>query len=157
MECYIYSSLNKINSKPTGFLGILSSSWLFGDFENIETEWLLRTHPLIPVCWHKPMEGWFKLNSDGAKSGEGRRRWFDLWIPWQLGERVYEEYWSGNWHLLVSHNFDWLLYSHTKREDNSLAHSLVRDVLGILDFLVWIENVHALPQFHSIVQADLDG
>ena len=36
----------------------------------------------------------------------------------------------------LSHCFDELLYSHTKRECNVLAHSLARYVVGIPDFLV---------------------
>ncbi|XP_075645311.1 uncharacterized protein LOC142616321 [Castanea sativa] len=41
----------------------------------------------------------------------------------------------------LSEQFDELLYSHTKREDNSLAHSLARYAIGIPDFLVWMEDV----------------
>ena len=36
----------------------------------------------------------------------------------------------------LSQQFDELRYSHTKREGNSLAHSLVRYAVGIPDFLV---------------------
>ena len=54
-----------------------------------------------------------------------------------------------------SRNFDQLLYSHTRREGNFVAHSLARYVINIPDYLVWMEDV--LPQFHYIVQADLDG
>ena len=36
----------------------------------------------------------------------------------------------------LSQNFDELLYSHTKREGNQVAHSLVRYAMGIPDFLV---------------------
>ena len=42
---------------------------------------------------------------------------------------------------ILSQQFDELRYSHTKREDNSLAHSLARYAVGILDFLVWMEDV----------------
>ncbi|KAK9990873.1 hypothetical protein SO802_025858 [Lithocarpus litseifolius] len=28
-----------------------------------------KRHSVIPVCWYKPQEGWFKLNSDGASLG----------------------------------------------------------------------------------------
>ena len=41
----------------------------------------------------------------------------------------------------LSHCFDKLLYSHTKRECNALAHSLARYAIGIPDFLVWMEDV----------------
>ena len=52
-----------------------------------------------------------------------------------------------------SQNFDELLYSHTKRNGNAVAHSLAKYALSIPDFLVWIEDVpsHIFP----IVQADL--
>ena len=36
----------------------------------------------------------------------------------------------------LSHNFDELLYSHTKREGNQVVHSLARYAIGISDFLV---------------------
>ena len=42
---------------------------------------------------------------------------------------------------VLSQQFDELLYSHTKRECNIVAHSLARYAIGIPDFLVWIENV----------------
>nr|XP_023927404.1 uncharacterized protein LOC112038782 [Quercus suber] len=42
---------------------------------------------------------------------------------------------------LCSHRFDTLLYSHTKREGNSVAHNLVRYAISIPDFLVWMEDV----------------
>ena len=51
--------------------------------------------------------------------------------------------------------FEELRYSHTKREGNSLAHSLARYAIGIPDFLVWIENVSS--QFYSVLQTDLWG
>ena len=41
----------------------------------------------------------------------------------------------------LSQKFDELLYSHTKREGNTLAHSLARYVIDILDFLLWMEDV----------------
>ena len=28
-----------------------------------------KRHSIIPVCWDKPQEGWFKLNSNGASLG----------------------------------------------------------------------------------------
>ena len=46
-------------------------------------------------------------------------------------------------------NFDQLLYSHVKRECNSVAHCLARHAFNILNFLVWIEDVP--PQFSIIV------
>ena len=42
---------------------------------------------------------------------------------------------------ILSRHFDELRYSHTKREGNNLAHSLVRYVVSIPDFLVWMEDV----------------
>ena len=53
----------------------------------------------------------------------------------------------------LSHNFDKLLYSHTKREGNQVVHSLVRYAIDIPYFLVWME--HVPPQIHSVLQADL--
>ena len=52
-----------------------------------------------------------------------------------------------------SQNFDELLYSHTKRDGNAIAHSLAKYALSIPDFLVWMEDVpsYILP----IVQVDL--
>ena len=53
----------------------------------------------------------------------------------------------------LSQNFDLLLYSHTKRDGNAVAHSLAKYALGIPDFLAWMEDVPTHIQ--SIVQADL--
>ena len=55
--------------------------------------------------------------------------------------------------MFLSQQFDELHYSHTKREGNSLAHSLVRYAVDILDFLVWMEDVS--PQFYYILQTNL--
>ena len=54
---------------------------------------------------------------------------------------------------ILSQNFDQLLYSHTKREGNSMAHSLTRYAIGIPDFLVWMEDVP--PHIRSVLQVDL--
>ena len=43
----------------------------------------------------------------------------------------------------------------TRREGNAVVHSLARYAIGILDFLVWMEDVP--PQFHYVLQAVLDG
>lgn len=56
---------------------------------------------------------------------------------------------------ILSQQFDELLYSHTKREGNSLAHSLARYAVGIPDFLIWMENVPS--QFYSVFHIDLLG
>ena len=40
----------------------------------------------------------------------------------------------------LSHNFEELLYSHTKRDSNQEAHSLARYAIGISNFLVWMED-----------------
>ncbi|KAL0010975.1 hypothetical protein SO802_006083 [Lithocarpus litseifolius] len=56
---------------------------------------------------------------------------------------------------VLSQQFDELLYSHTKRESNMVAYTLARYAIGILDFVVWIEDVS--PQLHSILKADLLG
>ena len=52
---------------------------------------------------------------------------------------------------VISRNFNQLLYSHTRRKDNTVAHSLAR----YADYLVWMEDVSL--QFHFVVQANLDG
>lgn len=53
-----------------------------------------------------------------------------------------------------SQSFFQLLYSHTKREDTSVAHSLATYTSNILDFSEWTEDVS--PQFFFLViQADL--
>ena len=54
---------------------------------------------------------------------------------------------------MLSQSFQKLLYSHTKREGNSVAHSLARYANNIPDFLVWMEDVP--PCIQSFVQADL--
>ena len=54
---------------------------------------------------------------------------------------------------ILSQNFDQLLYSHTKREGNSMAYSLTRYAIGIPDFLVWMEDVP--PHIRSVLQVDL--
>ena len=41
----------------------------------------------------------------------------------------------------LSLSFQQLLYSHTKREGNSVAHNLARYANSIPDFLVWMEDV----------------
>ena len=53
---------------------------------------------------------------------------------------------------MLSQSFQKLLYSHTKREGNSVAHSLARYANNIPDFLVWVEDVP--PCIQSFVQAD---
>lgn len=55
----------------------------------------------------------------------------------------------------LAQKFDELLYSHTKRKGNTLAHSLARHAIGISDFLVWIEDNPS--QFQDVLQADLLG
>ena len=54
---------------------------------------------------------------------------------------------------VLSQNFDQLLYSHTKREGNCVAHSLTRYAIDISNFLVWMEDVP--PHLQSVLQADL--
>ena len=41
------------------------------------------------------------------------------------------------------------------REGNVITHSLARYAIDISDFFMWMEDVP--PQFHFILQADLDG
>ncbi|XP_075636521.1 uncharacterized protein LOC142608714 [Castanea sativa] len=54
---------------------------------------------------------------------------------------------------MFSQRCDALFYFHTKREGNSIAHSLARYALSIPDFLVWIKDVPTHIQ--HFVQADL--
>lgn len=42
----------------------------------------------------------------------------------------------------ITERFDQLIYSHTKRDGNSVTHGLVKHALGIPDFLVWIDSHH---------------
>ena len=46
-----------------------------------------------------------------------------------------------------------LLYSHCRREDNKLAHSLARYSINVFDYVVWMKEVPN-PLF-SIAQHDL--
>ena len=57
---------------------------------------------------------------------------------------------------VLSQHFDQLLYSHTKREGTAVTYSLVKYVIGILNFLTWmIEDVS--PQLFSVLQVDFVG
>ena len=56
---------------------------------------------------------------------------------------------------VLSQQFDELLYSYTKRESNTVAHSLARYTINIPYFLMWMEDVP--PQLHSILKANLLG
>ena len=56
---------------------------------------------------------------------------------------------------MFSQRFDTMLYSHTKREDNSVAHNLARYAISIPNFLVWMEDIP--PHIQHFVQADLAG
>ena len=55
--------------------------------------------------------------------------------------------------LSQSGSFTKLLYSHTKREGNKLAHSLARHAINVNEYVVWMEDV-PLPLF-SLFQANL--
>ena len=55
----------------------------------------------------------------------------------------------------LSQCFNQLLYSHTKREGNHVAHSLAKYAICIPNCFVWMEDVP--PQLHSVLQADLEG
>ena len=54
---------------------------------------------------------------------------------------------------IFSNNFSQLLYSHTRRECNKVAHSLARYAINIPDFLVWMEDIPL--HFIVILHADL--
>ena len=55
--------------------------------------------------------------------------------------------------LSQSGSFTKLLYSHTKREGNKLAHSLARHAINVNDYVVWMKDVP--PHLFSLFQADL--
>ena len=52
----------------------------------------------------------------------------------------------------VAISFERLLYSHVKRNDNRVAHSLAKNALRILDLQVWMEDIPS----HIISILDLD-
>ncbi|XP_075636673.1 uncharacterized protein LOC142608901 [Castanea sativa] len=52
--------------------------------------------------------------------------------------------------LLDAIFFNELHYSHVKRGDNKVAHSLARYALGVLNFVVWMEDVP--PSLFFVVQ-----
>lgn len=52
-----------------------------------------------------------------------------------------------------SRSFLKLLYSHTRREGNKLAHSLARHTINVTHYAVWTESVP--PQLNTVFQADL--
>ena len=54
---------------------------------------------------------------------------------------------------LLSGCFSKLLYFHTKRDGNKLAHSLARCVVNVSSFLVWSESIP--PIFSTVFQANL--
>ena len=54
---------------------------------------------------------------------------------------------------MLAYNFVRLLFSNVKRNDNRVAHSLIRNALYILDFKVWMENVSSY--IVSILQLDV--
>ena len=54
---------------------------------------------------------------------------------------------------MFSQRFDTMLYSQTKKEGNSVAHSLTKYVINMPDFLMWMKNVP--PHIQHFVQADL--
>ena len=54
---------------------------------------------------------------------------------------------------MFANSFVRLLYSHIKRNDNGVAHSLVKNALCIPDFQVWMEDVSS--HIVSILQLDV--
>ena len=56
---------------------------------------------------------------------------------------------------IFSRFFTQLLYSHTKKECNKVAHSLTRYVITSLECVVWMEDV--LSQLSSVIQVDIAG
>ena len=55
--------------------------------------------------------------------------------------------------LVFSRLYTKLLYSHCRRDDNKLAHSLARYSINVSDYVAWMEEVpHPLQ---SVAQCDL--
>ena len=54
---------------------------------------------------------------------------------------------------MFANNFVRLLYSHIKRNDNRIAHSLTKNALCIPDFQVWMKDVPS--HIVSILQLDV--
>ena len=54
---------------------------------------------------------------------------------------------------MSANNFVRLLYSHIKRNDNEVAHSLAKNALCIPNFQVWMEDVPS--HIVSILQLDV--
>ena len=54
---------------------------------------------------------------------------------------------------VFANNFARFLYSHIKRNGNSVAHSLAKHTIRIPDFQVWVENVPL--HIVSILQSDV--
>ena len=52
-----------------------------------------------------------------------------------------------------SASFCTLLYSHTKREGNKVAHGLTRHTIHVLDYVVWIESIP--PVSYAVFLANL--
>ena len=53
---------------------------------------------------------------------------------------------------MFAKNYVRLLYFHIKRNDNSVAHSLAKHTLRILDFQVWMEDITS----HIVLILQLD-
>ncbi|XP_075663469.1 uncharacterized protein LOC142633081 [Castanea sativa] len=51
--------------REAGFLPVAAAEYFFCVGKPLQT----KQYSTIPVRWHKPAEGWFKLNSDGASIG----------------------------------------------------------------------------------------
>ena len=55
--------------------------------------------------------------------------------------------------IIFSNSYTKLLYSHCRRDDNKLAHSLARNSVNVSDYVAWMEEV---PQsLFSVAQNDL--
>ena len=54
---------------------------------------------------------------------------------------------------VYANHFRRVLYSHVKRNDNSVAHNLAKHAISIPDFQVWMEDVrsHIVSFLHSDV------
>ena len=57
---------------------------------------------------------------------------------------------------VLSHNFDKLFYSHTKKNDNSVAHNLAKYGKRISDFQLWMENTQGKQNYGKFAKAKLE-
>ena len=85
--------------------------------------------------------------------------WFRKYIFLQFVSLINGEQSLSPFGLLVedikvsSASFHTLLYSHTKREGNKVAHGLARHTIHVLDYVVWMESIP--PLSYAVFLANL--